>query len=50
MTELTIKKIENGYIVQTWGEDDAKTIYCEDLSAVNETIDALFNPPVPVTD
>jgi len=48
--ELTLKKIENGYLVQTWGDETNRTIYCEDLSAVNETLDALFNPPAPVAD
>ena len=50
LQELTLKKIENGYLVQTWGDETNRTIYCEDLSAVNETLDALFNPPAPVAD
>lgn len=45
--EATVKKIENGYLVITWGHEYQRFIYCEDLSAVNETLDALFNPPIP---
>ena len=45
--ELTLKKIENGYLVTTWGHEYQRFIYCEDLSAVNETVVDLFNPPIP---
>jgi hypothetical protein len=49
-TELTIKKIQNGYTVHNWSDEGQTTIYCPDLSAVNSAVEALFDPAIAVPD
>lgn len=42
---VSVRKIENGYIVEWWAEDGGnKATYCSSLNAVGKALKALFDP------
>lgn len=44
MSEISIKKIKNGFVVTYWDENGERVeTYCRDLSAIPDIIAAVFS-------